>query len=130
MSGQAEMPIFTKTYDFLAWLVPMTDHFPRSHRHVTTRRLLLEAGYAFLECLVDANSQRGRTRLAHLNEADASLDKVRLYLRLAHHWRWMNAGQYEHVSRMVAELGRLLGGWQRITRQTPSNAPSSDAPDG
>ena len=22
MSGQREMPIFTKTYDFLAWLVP------------------------------------------------------------------------------------------------------------
>ena len=34
-------------------------------------------------------------------------------LRLAHHWHSLTAGQYEHVSRMVAEIGRLLGGWLR-----------------
>jgi len=32
-------------------------------------------------------------------------------LRLAHQWHWLSAGQYQHVSAMVAELGRLLGGW-------------------
>lgn len=26
---------------------------------------------------------------------------------------WLSDGQYEHVSRMVAEIGRLLGGWMR-----------------
>jgi hypothetical protein len=25
----------------------------------------------------------------------------------------MSMGQYEHVSSMVSEVGRLLGGWQR-----------------
>jgi hypothetical protein len=25
----------------------------------------------------------------------------------------MSMGQYEHVSRMVVEIGKLLGGWQR-----------------
>ena len=54
---------------------------------------------------------RGRARRAKLLECDAYLDLVRLYLRLAHHWRWLSDGQYEHVSRQVAELGRLQGGW-------------------
>ncbi len=27
--SRAEMPIFAKTYDFLAWLVPLTNNFPR-----------------------------------------------------------------------------------------------------
>lgn len=44
-------------------------------------------------------------------EADAALDRLRLYLRLAHHWHWLNDGQYAHVSAQVAEIGRLLGGW-------------------
>ncbi|MCA9962112.1 MAG: hypothetical protein KC443_23920 [Anaerolineales bacterium] len=35
-----EMPIFTRTFDFLAWLLPMTNHFPRAHRHTFTQRLL------------------------------------------------------------------------------------------
>jgi hypothetical protein len=35
-----EMPIFTRTYDFLTWLLPATNNFPRAHRHSFTQRLL------------------------------------------------------------------------------------------
>jgi len=38
-----------------------------------------------------------------------------LYLRLAHRWQWLSTGAYEHVSEMLAELGKLLGGWIRTT---------------
>ena len=27
-----EMPIFTRTFDFLTWLLPATNSFPRAHR--------------------------------------------------------------------------------------------------
>jgi hypothetical protein len=111
-----EMPIFTKSYDFLAWLVPQTNHFPRAHRHTVTRRLL-DAALDFLECAVAANNQRGSARLAQLALAETHLDRARFYLRLAHQWRWLNGGQYEHAGRMLAEIGRLLGGWQKATRQ-------------
>lgn len=111
-----ELPIFTKTYDFLAWLVPLTDHFPRLHRHTVTRRLL-DAAFDFHDRLLTANSLRSQMRLQELQAADVELDKVRHYLRLAHRWQWINPGQYEHAGRLVAELGKLLGGWQKITRQ-------------
>jgi len=65
----------------------------------------------------EAQSQRGADRLAALRRADAALNRLRLYLRLAHHWRWLSEGQYEYVSRMVAEVGRLLGGWLRQARR-------------
>ena len=74
---------------------------------------LLDAALDFQEALFDAQSQGGTTRQKHLREADAALNKLRLYLRLAHHWRWLTDGQYQHVSVMVAELGRLLGGWMK-----------------
>lgn len=113
-NAHVEMPLFTKTFDFLAWLVPCTNHFPRLHRHTVTRRLL-DAALDFQECILAANSLRGRRRLARLEEADGHLSKVRLYLRLVHRWQWISPGQYEHAARMVAELGRLLGGWQKVT---------------
>lgn len=113
-NSQAELPLFTKTYDFLTWLVPTTNRFPRLHRHTVTQRLLT-AALDFQECILAANSQRGASRSELLRMADGHLSKIRLYLRLAHGWHWLNAGQYEHASRLVAELGRLLGGWQRIT---------------
>lgn len=110
----SEMPIFSKTQDFLLWLVPLTNHFPKLHRHTITKRLL-DAALDFQESLLEANNVRGRLRLDRLTIADAQLSKVRLYLRLAHGWQWINSGQYEHASRLVAELGRLLGGWQKKT---------------
>ena len=100
--SRAEMPIFAKTYDFLAWLVPLTNNFPRAQRHTVTQRLL-DAALSFLERLVDANTVRGQARVKLLEAADAELDKVRLYLRLAHHGRWIPPGQYAHAGRLIAE---------------------------
>jgi four helix bundle protein len=104
------MTIFTRTYDFVSWLVPMTLNFPRSQRFVVTHRLQ-GAALSFQELLIEANSQRGSSRAARLRAADAELIKVRLYLRLCQRWQWITPAQYRHASSMVAEIGRLLGGW-------------------
>ena len=112
--SQPETPIFTRTFDFLTWLLPATNHFPRAHRHTFTRRLL-DAAFDLREQLEAANHRMGKERTAYLDAADESLDRVRLYLRLAAKWDWLSAGQYQHVARMVAEIGRLLGGWKKVT---------------
>lgn len=112
--ARQEMPIFTRTFDFLTWLVPVTNHFPKAQRHTVTRRLL-DAAFDLREALEEANIRRGKERMAKLKEADEALAKVRMYIRLAHRWEWLKSGQYKHVSEMVAEIGRLLGGWQKIT---------------
>ena len=109
------MVIFTRTYDLLVWLLPRSEKFPKAQRFVVTKRLQ-DAALDFQEALFWANTHSGRQRLTHLRAADAHLDKLRLYLRLAQRWGWLSAGQYEHVSKMVAEIGRLLGGWLRQTR--------------
>jgi len=111
------MVIFTRTYDFLTWLVPRTMDFPRSQRFVVTKRLQ-DAALDFQEYIIEANRLRGRSRLQRLRQADAALDKVRLYLRLAVRWKWLNEGQYHHVSQMVKEIGSLLGGWIKQTSGT------------
>jgi four helix bundle protein len=105
-----EMIIFTRTYDFISWLLPMAENFPRSQRFVVTQRLQ-SAALNFQEAIIEANSLRGVQRMERLRLADAELRKVRLYLRLCEKWRWMTTGQYRHVSEMIAEIGRLLGGW-------------------
>lgn len=38
--SHAEMPAFTRTFDCLSWLLPITHNFPRAHRHTLTKRLL------------------------------------------------------------------------------------------
>ena len=108
------MTIFTRTYDLLSWLLPRTRGFPRSDRFVVTKRLQ-DAALDFQERLIEANRLRGRERLDRLRQADAALDKVRLYLRLANRWQWLTDGQYRHVSLMVKAVGDLWGGWIKQT---------------
>jgi hypothetical protein len=111
-----DMVILTRTFDLLNWLLPKSEKFPKLYRNTITQRLM-ESALDFQEALFDAQSLRGDERLKCLLIADAQLNKLRLYLRLAHHWQWLNNGQYNHVSQMVAELGRLLGGWLKQARK-------------
>ncbi len=117
-----ESPIFTRCFDFLDWLLAATNHFPRSQRFIVTKRLL-DAALDFQECLIEANSATLRLRKSKLEHADAELAKVRLYLRMAARKTWLSEGQYEHAAKQVAELGRLLGGWQRTLKQQAANRP-------
>lgn len=107
-----EMVLFTRTFDLLSWLLPISNHFPRAHRHSFTRRCL-DAGFDLRERLEEANLRRGTARRQSLALADEALARLRVYLRLAHRWTWLSDGQYGHSAELVAEVGRLLGGWQR-----------------
>lgn len=110
------MVIFTRTYDLLGWLLPKTEHFPKLYRSTITQRLM-DAVLDFQESLYQAEAFDEKIRLRHLRQADAHLNMVRLYLRLVQQWGWITMGQYEHTSRMVVEIGRLLGGWIRDTME-------------
>lgn len=115
MPNAKDLVIFTQTYDLLTWLLPQCERFPKSQRFVVTKRLQ-DAALDFQEAIFEANARGGAERLGHLQAADAYLTKLRLYLRLSRQWDWLSSGQYEHVSRMVANVGKLLGGWIKQTR--------------
>jgi four helix bundle protein len=121
---QDEMVIFTRTFDLLAWLMPMTNHFPRSQRHALTQRLL-DAAFDLRERMEEANHRQGAARRERLERADEALERVRLYVRLAFGMKWLSSGQYQHVAQMLAEIGRLLGGWKKATPGAPHPSAAS-----
>jgi hypothetical protein len=109
-----DMVIFTRTFDLLTWLLPKLENFPKAYRSTVTQRMM-DVLLDFQEALFDAQTQTGSSRQKHLRTADAHLNKLRLYLRLIHRWEWLNDGQYRHVSAIIAEIGRLLGGWLKAS---------------
>ena len=110
--AEQEMVIFTRTYALVQWVLPRTEGFPKLYRHTVTHRLV-SAVLNFQETILMAQSSRENIRARQLRQADGYLLQVRLYLRLAHDWGWLSAGQFAHVSRMVADIGGLLGGWMK-----------------
>jgi hypothetical protein len=102
------MKIFTRTFDFLTWLLPATNSFPRAHRHTFTQRLL-DAAFDFQERIEEGNARKGRARLAQLERADEALGKVRLYLRLAARWALAQRGPIRPRRASVQRDGQSAG---------------------
>ncbi len=105
-----QSPIFTRTYDLLRWLIPKTIKFPRQQRFVLAEAVQRTA-LRFQEELIEA--AYAETPLPALRRADVTLVKLRTYLRLCRDLELLTFNQYEHVARMVDEIGRLLGGWMK-----------------
>lgn len=103
-------PIFVGTYDLLKWLLAHTVTFPKTQRFLLAKRIE-DAALGFHAHIIRAGKPGGSGQ--DLREADIELTKLRLYLRLAMDMHLLGIGQYEHVSRMVDEVGKLLGGWLR-----------------
>jgi hypothetical protein len=105
-----ESPIFVKTYDFLLWLLPQVQHFPRSQRFGLAERVQ-HAALDFQELLISAGMSSGLARREKLHQADVLLAQLRFWSRLSSDLHFISLKQYEHASRMLVEIGRLLGAW-------------------
>lgn len=119
-----DSPIFAKTYDLLLWLIPQTQRFPKSQRFVVAKRVQ-EAAFSFYELIIEARKVRPNRSV--LLRADIELEKLRLYLRLCQDLTLLSFKQYEHGSRMMTEIGKMLGGWIKKGEQYESQAMAAQA---
>ncbi len=115
-----ESPIFTKTYDLSICLLGYCDKFPKHERFRLARRLE-DSVFLFHEYLLKAVRDRDNHR-QELILADIELDKLRFYLRLCFARSWISISQYEHISRLVIEVGKLLGGWMNKAKAAQSES--------
>jgi len=105
-----ESPIFTKTYDLLLWLIPATMKFPKEQRFVLAKRIQ-DTVFDFQEALIAAGM--GVEKTHNLQEADVLLRKLQVYIRMSVNLKFITVRQYEHVSKMIVEIGKILGGWRK-----------------
>jgi hypothetical protein len=103
-----DSPIFVRTYDLLRWLIPATIAFPRQQRFVLAEAVQQAALQLHRELVEAAFAPQPA---GTLRRADATLARLRHYLRLCRDLKLLSWTQHEHVARMVDEIGRLLGGW-------------------
>lgn len=106
-----EAPIYVQTHELLAWLIPHLESWPRAQRFLLAREVL-DSATAFYRLLLRGRKVQGRDRAAVLLDADVELETLRALLRLGQERKYMSLDQYAHISRILVELGRQLGGWR------------------
>lgn len=112
-------PALEKMYQFLLWLIPTVEKFPRNYKFMLGDRLHCTA-LDVLEGLIEATYTRNRLKI--LEGVNLGLEKLRIFFRLANELKVLDVRRYEHAARAIDEIGRLVGGWMKTHRaaaQTP-----------
>ncbi len=112
MTDRPELQVLARWEPLLGDLLDATQRFPKAVRFTFAGRID-NAALDVLERLVDARYSTGAERAAHLAEVDRRLARLRVLLRLSHDRRYLSGGGYEHLSRRLDEVGRMVGGWRR-----------------
>ena len=116
MNERKQSPIFTRTSDFILWLLEHTEKFPKSERFRMGKRLE-DSVFAFYELLIEAVRSTKRKRKLLL-QADVELEKLRLFVRMSHQRKLTSPSQYHFASVALIEIGKLLGGWLKTMPET------------
>ncbi len=114
----SDLPILQKTYDFVKWYVEILNHLPKTHKYLLGDRLIVNL-YDFLEKLVQAQYQQEKLDL--LTSLNRQLEVIRYQTRLLHDFKVMKVQRYEHVSKLINEIGTDLGGWIRQQKNRSMN---------
>ncbi len=109
-----ELPVFVKWMDFLEWLLPTTEKFPKRVRFTLSQRID-NLALDVVEDLVEA--RYSRSKQAILRRANLRLEKLRVLLRVSYRQKHLPSRQYEHAMKALHGVGRMLGGWIRFQRE-------------
>ena len=103
-----DMLVITKFYDLVIWSCNHVAKFPRSHRFTLGDRLELRI-YSVLELLLRAKYTRERLDILH--DVNMELELLRFQFRIAKDLKCLSLDSYGYASRVVNEIGQLVGGW-------------------
>ena len=110
-SARETGPALEAMYQFIIWLVPTVEKFPRSQKFLLGDRIQTTA-LDVLERLIEATYTRGRERM--LAQANLGLEKLRFLFRLATDLRYLDKRRYEFAARSLDEVGRKVGAWRKV----------------
>lgn len=91
------------------YIFPHLEKFPKTQRHRLTSKIENEH-YKIYDLFVTANTRwRKENRTELLKQADIEIKVYIFSLRLAHEMQFLKTKQWEVASKMIAEIGRMLG---------------------
>ncbi len=105
-----ELPIFVKWLEFLKWLLPILEKFPKKSRFTITNRIENTA-LNVVELLIEAKYSRDKRPM--LKKVNLCFEKMRILLRVSHEMKLIPTKSYHFASKSINETGMMLGGWIR-----------------
>jgi hypothetical protein len=111
-----DIPIFKKTYDLYKAFYTYRADVPRQDRYTIWQKcedLLLE----ILEYILFASQTSKAQKLPVLEKASIKLNFLRVFVRLMKDVKAIDNKKYLSTEAALDEIGRMLGGWIKSSRE-------------
>jgi len=108
MPKKEDLMILQKCYDMMHYGYTALRQYPKSEKHTLaaeTKRSM----YDLLKLIIRANKKYHKKTT--LQDLDIELENLRYLVRLGNGLEFLPFKKYENWSRMLNELGKMLGGW-------------------
>ena len=143
MGTHSEASLDTKYIDFARQMNLYLNHFPKHERYGLSQQIR-NAAYSMYGFIVE--SQKRYQKKTSLGNSDITHEQLRMFLRLAFELGYFKfkdgsmssdkdfektaTHRYLVISRMVDELGRMIGGWIQADRAktNPDSGHKREAP--
>jgi hypothetical protein len=109
-----EFLVFDKWFEFLEWLLELTNKFPKKIRFTLTTRVDNTA-LDILENIILYRYDPG-ARKNGFKEINIKFEKLRVFLRLCHRQKYISHQQHEHAILRLNEVGRMAGTWLKVDK--------------
>jgi len=110
-----DIPLFTKLYELYSTVSSSLPSFPKTQRYTLGQRIeqtILDLLELLFSIPLAAN------RLTLLKRMSVKTDLLKTLLRLAKDTRSLPTGRYLELQAILQEIGKMLGGWIRATKQS------------
>lgn len=111
-----DLKILQKTYDMILYGNICLKQFPKSEKYALASDIK-QSMYTLLRLIIAANKRYYKKTT--LQEIDVELDTLRTLIRLSadSELKYLTLKKYENWSRMLNEIGKMLGGWIKAIKQ-------------
>jgi hypothetical protein len=113
---ELDIPIFKKTYDLYKSLYLLRAKVPKQDRYTIFQKCdnaLLD----LLESIMEAGQTPKSQKLIVLEKANLKLGFLRVFVRLMKDVKTIDLKTYAVFEESLDEIGRMLGGWIRSTKE-------------
>lgn len=111
-----DIPIFKKTYDLYKTFYGYRNSVTKQDRYTIWQRcdnVILD----ILENILLASQMYKAEKVPVLEKASVKLNFLRVFFRLMKEVRTMDNKKYVALQEFVDEIGRMLGGWIKSTKE-------------
>jgi hypothetical protein len=108
-----DIPIFAKSYEFYKRLTLGIVTFPKTKRYTLGQKLDDITLEIFEHLISVPNNNKTET----LYKVSNKIDLLKILLRLAKDTLALTNKNYLELQEMLQEIGKMLGGWIRATKQ-------------